>query len=110
MQTIPVLPLSAVLSKHGRYREIPCFFCRTYWEERLVGVKLLRDADELGSLCPRCLNYTPRQNATWLREYGNSLREALTALNSSLSTKPVAPGTIDEYRAATLHQPKSYPI
>jgi len=94
--------LSAVLSEHGEYRAAPCFFCRSSWEERLVGVTLRRYDETLGNLCPRCLSYTPRQNAIWLREYGDALRQALADLNSSLSEKTPLPHSIDEYRAATL--------
>lgn len=101
-EALHVAPLSAVLSAHGQYREIPCFFCRSWWEERLVGVALRQDVNHLGSLCPRCLSYTPRQNATWIREYAEAMHQALMALNTALSHKATMPGSVDEFRAATL--------
>lgn len=74
--------LSAELVVHGQYRVVPCVFCRSEWEERLVGVSILSLGSEVGSLCPRCLRYTPRQNAIWLGEYAELLRKSVSELTT----------------------------
>lgn len=93
---------STALLIHDENRVVPCLLCRTSWEERLVGVSLRNEEQVLGNLCPRCLTYSPRENAVWLQRYIEEFRLAIADWNGTLQNQVRLSQSQGDYRAEIL--------
>src|SRR5262245_24311392 len=62
--------LTTDIVRHDRVRLVGCILCGHFWEEQWVGAGLYLDEEVLGSVCPNCLNRSPRDIADRFRQVG----------------------------------------
>lgn len=75
--------LSARIVEHGVFRTVKCVLCTRPWDEQWVRIALSDSETVLGSLCPLCLQRSPRDTAAVLWMQSAPLRAAFGTLPSN---------------------------
>jgi hypothetical protein len=84
-----MIRLTTEVRAHDLHRVVCCCLCGTQWEEQLVAVNLLACDQEVGTLCPRCLERRPAELAHELIESATRLRRLREELEAVLVDQPV---------------------